>query len=82
MIYLEFAKELVPLVVLIFKEFFSAQAREREADRVFKIDQDNLRKIVDAAMQKWTERAAKDSIGAGNAWDIADEDLNKGEKRK
>lgn len=65
---------LIPLVFLIFKEVFSAQARARAADEKFVLDQTTVRKIVDAAVGKWVERNAQDSIGQGNAWDQADRD--------
>lgn len=71
---LSFAVSIVPLIYLLFQEFFSAQARAREQDKEFQIDQANLKLIVDAAVQKWVEKSAKDSADASNAWDRADED--------
>lgn len=72
-----FIVSVVPLILLIFQEFFSAQARAREANRKFELDQETMKKLVDSAVQKWNDKNAKDSAGAGNAWDKADGDNNK-----
>lgn len=66
---------IIPLMLLIFNEFLSAQARARAADEQFKLDQESLKKILDGALQKWIQRNAKDSAGAGDAWDNADKAL-------
>lgn len=68
---------LLSLAALIFKEFFSAQARAREADEKFELNQATFKKIVDAALAKQLASMAKASADAGNAWDGADGDLKK-----
>lgn len=70
----EFVLAIVPLMLLLFKEFFSAKARARAADEVFKVDQATLKKIVDSAVQGWIQKNAADSAKAGDAWDQADKD--------
>lgn len=63
---------IIPLMLLIFKEFFSAQARAREAGEKFQLDEKTRRAIADAAVKKWIDSNAKDSGDAGDAWDNAD----------
>jgi hypothetical protein len=70
---LEIVAALIPLVFLIFKECFSAQARGKEENRKFELNQATLKGIVDAAVQSWLQSNSKDSRGASKAWDNADE---------
>lgn len=78
-----FVTAIIPLLLLLFNEFFSAQARARAANEKFVIDQAALKKIVDEAVNKWNSQNAKDSGGAGNAWDNADSDgINPSQKKK
>ena len=63
-----------PLLLLIFQEFFTAQARAREEGKAFVLDETTRRAIANAAVQKWIDRSAQDSAQAGNAWDKADEE--------
>lgn len=72
-----FLVAIVPLILMIFQEFFSAQAKAKEEDRKFVIDQALLKQIVDTAVNNWNAQNAKDSSGASDAWDSAD-----GENRK
>jgi hypothetical protein len=70
--YLEALAALIPLLILIFKELFSAQARAREENRTFVLNAEALRAIVHAAVEKHIAMMAEVSQGAGNAWDAAD----------
>jgi hypothetical protein len=74
---LEFAVSLIPLIYLLFKEYLSAEAKAKEQDIQFKLTQDILRSITDAAFQKWIDRAAKDSQDMSDSWDAADQDFEK-----
>lgn len=65
------------LLLLILKEYFSASAKAKEEGRVFKIDQDTLRAIVNAALEKQVASMAKVSAGQGSGWDAADQDAAK-----
>jgi hypothetical protein len=71
---------IIPLLLLIFQEFFSAQGRARQANEKFTLDQEKLKEIVGIAVERWNERNAQDSVGAGSAWDQADQDLKPGPK--
>lgn len=68
---------IIPLVLLIFKEFFSAQADAKAANVKFTLDQETLQKIVNSALQKQVARMAADSQGVANAQDAADADAKK-----
>lgn len=68
---------LMPLVVMIFKEYFSAEARAREAGRVFTMNQTTLKQIVDAAISKTIANLPTESAGQGAAWDAVDNEINK-----
>lgn len=70
---LELIIALIPLLYLIFKECFSAQAKAKQENRKFIISQIELKKIVDTAVDKWSQNNAKDSKGASSAWDQADQ---------
>lgn len=65
---------IIPLVILIIQEFLSASARAKAANEKFELDQANLRKLVDSAVEKWVARNAVDSRDAGDSWDRADKD--------
>lgn len=65
---------IIPLVTLIIQEFLSASARAKAANEKFELDQANLKKLVDSAVEKWVARNAVDSKDAGDSWDKADRD--------
>lgn len=67
-----FIVSVVPLVLLIFQEFFSARARARKANEEFVLSQTELKALVDAAVTKWHSGNAKDSGDAGKTWDEID----------
>lgn len=68
---------LIPLITLIFKEFFSAQSRARAANQAFVLDQATFQKIVTNALNQQLMRMALDSQGVGSAQDAADNDAKK-----
>jgi hypothetical protein len=63
---------LIPLILLIFQEVFSAQARARARNEKFTLDQAQLKLIVDTALNHWLQGNAQASKDAGSAWDEAD----------
>lgn len=73
----EFLVIILQFGVLLFNEFFSAQADAKKKNEAFKIDQKRFQELVKTATQKMVDRMPKDSAGAGNAWDAADRERKK-----
>lgn len=82
MAYLEFAVSIIPLIYLLFKEYFSAEAKAKEENRKFKLDQVVLQQITQDAFQKWIDRSAKESTDMGDSWDAADASFEKRDEKK
>lgn len=64
---------IIPFLLAVFTEFFSAQAVAKKEDKVFELNQETFRAIVNTALNKHIASMAKASQGAGSAWDAADE---------
>jgi len=77
-----FITAVVPLILLLFQEFFSAKAKAAEADKKFELDEAKFKTLVDAAMKKWIAKNAKDSAGISSGWDSADGEAKKATRRK
>lgn len=72
----------LPLVLEIFKEYFSAQARARAEEKAFKLDQEAIKQFIQSAWQKRLESMAKDSKGQGDAWDEAEKSVTSDKSSK
>jgi hypothetical protein len=70
--WLELALAVIPLVSLIIREFLSANAEAKAQDRKFQLDEAAFRGIVERALTKHLANRARESQGAGNAWDEID----------
>lgn len=71
--YLELIIAILSFLGILLKEALSATAIAAREKREFKTTQDSFRKILSAASEKCLSTMAKDSEGAGNAWDAAGE---------
>lgn len=71
---------LVPLLLTIVSEFFSASARKRAAGEKFTLDQSTLKALVDRAVSRQLSEMAKISAGQASGWDAADEDAKQTKK--
>lgn len=65
------------LVMMIFKEIFSASARAREEDKKYQLDKEEFLKAADLALQKMRKQLVEDSQGAGSIDDKMDQDLKR-----
>lgn len=74
-----FLVQIVPLIIMIYKEYYSAKAQADADNKKFELDQAAIKAIVDAAVDQWNQANLGNSMGAANAWDKADQDGEKTE---
>jgi len=70
-----FLTALFGLALELFREYFSAQARARQANEQFQLDQKKFNELVQNVLSRQQQQDAKDSAAAGNAWDAADPNI-------
>ena len=73
-----FLTALFGMALELFKEYFSAQARVRQANEQFQLDQKKFNEIVQNVLNRRQQSDAKDSAQAGDIWEIADQNIQKG----
>ena len=71
---ISFLVELIPLLIMIYKEYYSQKAQADAENQAFTLDQATKLAIVNAAVDKWNSANSDNSTGASNAWDAADLD--------
>ena len=68
---------MISLFIGIFKEFFSARARAREANEKFEIKKADFLKWVDSSLIQFREQTRDDNREVGDVQDRVDEEMRK-----
>jgi hypothetical protein len=68
---LDFLGKLATLSLRIFEEYYNAQARSREINEKFVLDDIKFNSLVNSVLSSNQSQASTQSSGADQAWDAA-----------